>query len=416
MNRRSFIKGLIALASAPAIGKYVNVFKTEGARKGIENVASQGVDFFNSVIKKVMDEGTLVNESDRIQTFKHPDRPDITVDVDVGSGSSSVYFDTDQGTKAGAELVKDIEVGPGYTELLENEEVYKMGGDEYYKDVQEEITGGITNLEKFLKGKKGFAAGGRVGMFRGGVPKGLQAALQLIKSKFGDDAITTADKVESKSKVFDDFEARNPNPNKQMTDEEIREFADEFGLDPSEEYYNWDGTLADARRLLKESEDETKYMYQQYKAGRLDPKSGEKGREKFLEKKLEEAELSGESKLITRDEVQELEDLRIAREMAPQMTERLELKARYPGITDDLLDSILIDNNPQRKAEVLATLDEAFAMMRKGKGPDEILRIIKDMNRTKQADGGSIDGDVSLTVIKIPDISESGVESLFKRR
>ena len=41
--------------------------------------------------------------------------------------------------------------------------------------------------------------------------------------------------------------------------------------------------------------------------------------------------------------------------MAPQMTERLELKARYPGITDDLLDSILIDDNPQRKAEVLAS-------------------------------------------------------------
>ena len=417
MNRRSFIKGLIALASAPAIGKYVNVFKTEGAREGIEQVASQGVDFFNSVIKKVMDEGNLVNESDRIQTFKHPDRPDITVDVDVGSGSSSVYFDTDQGTKAGAELVKDIEVGPGYTELLENEEIYKTGaGGEVYKDVDEQITGGITNLEEFLKRKKGFAAGGRVGMFRGGIPKGLQAALRAIMGKYGDDAITTADKIESKSKVFDDFEARNPNPNKQMTDEELREFADEFGLDTSEEYYNWDGTLADARRLLKESEDETKYMYQQYKAGRLDPKSGEKGREKFLEKKLEEAELSGESKLITRDEVEELEELKRVREMAPQMVERLELRARYPGITDDLLDSILIDDNPQRKAEVLATLDEAFAMMRKGKGPDEVLRIIKDMNRTKQADGGSIDGDVSLTVIKIPDISESGVESLFKRR
>ncbi len=417
MNRRSFIKGLIALASAPAIGKYVNVFKTEGAREGIEQVASKGVDFFNMVIKKVMDEGNLVNESDRIQTFKHPDRPDINVEVDLGSGSSSVYFDTDQGTKAGAELVKDIEVGPGYTELLENEEIYKTGaGGEVYKDVDEQITGGITNLEEFLKRKKGFASGGRVAMVRGGIPKGLQAALQLIKSKFGDDAITTADKVESKSKVFDDFEARNPNPNKQMTDEEIREFADEFGLDPSEEYYNWDGTLADARRLLKESEDETKYMYQQYKAGRLDPKSGEKGREKFLEKKLEEAELSGESKLITRDEVEELEELKRVREMAPQMVERLELRARYPGITDDLLDSILIDDNPQRKAEVLATLDEAFAMMRKGKGPDEVLRIIKDMNRTKQADGGSIDGDVSLTIIKIPDISESGVESLFKRR
>jgi hypothetical protein len=32
----------------------------------------------------------------------------INVEVDLGSGSSSVYFDTDQGTKAGAELVKDI--------------------------------------------------------------------------------------------------------------------------------------------------------------------------------------------------------------------------------------------------------------------------------------------------------------------
>jgi hypothetical protein len=299
---------------------------------------------------------------------------------------------------------------------MESEEIYKMGGDEYYKDVQEGITGGITNLEEFLKKKKGFAAGGRVGMWRGGIPKNLQAAFRAIMSKYGDDAITTADKVESKSKVFDDFEARNPNPNKQMTDEEITEFADEFGLDPSEEYYNWDGTLADARRLLKESEDETKYMYQQYKAGRLDPKRGEKGREKFLEKKLEEAELSGESKLITRDEIEELEELKSVREMAPQMVERLELRARYPGITDDLLDSILIDDNPQRKAELLATLDEAFAMMRKGKGPDEVLSIIKNINRTKQADGGSVDEDVSLTVIQIPDISQSGVESLFKRR
>jgi len=101
---------------------------------------------------------------------------------------------------------------------------------------------------------------------------------------------------------------------------------------------------------------------------------------------------------------------------AGKLAERFELKQKYPGITDDLLDKILIDDNPQRKAELLATLDEVFTMMRKGKGPDEILSMFKNINRTKQADGGSIDGDVSLTVIKIPDISESGVESLFKRR
>jgi len=148
MNRRSFIKGLIALASAPAIGKYVNIFKTEGAREGIQQVASQGVDFFNSVIKKVMDEGTLVDESDRIQTFKHPDRPDINVEVDLGTGNANVSFATDQGTEGVAAIEKDLEVSmtdPG--ELIDDG-----------------LEGGITNLEEFLKSKKGFKDGGDVSL------------------------------------------------------------------------------------------------------------------------------------------------------------------------------------------------------------------------------------------------------------
>jgi len=52
---------------------------------------------------------------------------------------------------------------------------------------------------------------------------------------------------------------------------------------------------------------------------------------------------------------------------ATQIAERFKLKQRYPGITDDLLEKILIDDNPQRKAEVLATIDEAFKMMENGK-------------------------------------------------
>ena len=183
MDRRSFIKGLIALASAPAIGKYVNIFKTEGAREGIEQVASQGVDFFNMVIKKVMDEGTLVKEQDRISTFKHPDRPDIMVEIDQGTGSSSVFFDTDQGSKAGAEIIKTMdETTKGRTveELMESEEVYKMGGDEYYKDVQEEITGGITNLEEFLKRKRGFKDGGLVSLTAIKIPDNNQSGVESL--------------------------------------------------------------------------------------------------------------------------------------------------------------------------------------------------------------------------------------------
>ena len=163
MDRRSCIKGLIALASAPAIGKYVNIFKTEGAREGIEQVAGQGVDFFNMVIKKVMDEGTLIKEKDRISTFKHPDRPDIVVDVDQTTGSSSVFFEADSGTKSMAEITKTAdETTKGRTveELYEAEEIYGPMG----KEEQEGITGGITNLEKFLKGKRGFKDGGLVNL------------------------------------------------------------------------------------------------------------------------------------------------------------------------------------------------------------------------------------------------------------
>ena len=37
--------------------------------------------------------------------------------------------------------------------------------------------------------------------------------------------------------------------------------------------------------------------------------------------------------------------------------ERTALKQKYPGLTDELLNKILVDDNPQRKAEVLATMD-----------------------------------------------------------
>ena len=339
MNRRSFIKGLIALASAPAIGKYVNIFKTEGAREGIEQVAGQGVDFFNMVIKKVMDEGTLVKEEDRISTFKHPDRPDITVDVDQTTGSSSVYFDTDEGTKAVGEIQKTMDETTGgkvVEELFEQEEIYGPTG----RDAQEGISGGITNLEKFLKGKRGFAAGGRVGMFRGGVPKGLQAAMRAIMSKYGDDAITTADKAPQPEKTIQeqimDFNARN----------------------------RPDAITMDSREIL-----DVPAVPSGFKL------SKEKLMARFPE--LEESFV---------DEMMQMDP-----DLQGRIIKMLENRRLDPEAYDNLLDT---------KGDTLEFQGEF----------DKITR------RKKNADGGSVDGDVSLTVIKIPDISESGVESLFKRR
>ena len=316
MNRRAFIKGLIALASAPAIGKYVNVFKTEGARKGIENVASQGVDFFNSVIKKVMDEGTLVNESDRIQTFRHPDRPDIDVEVDLGTGSANVSFKTDKGTEAYAGIEKDMEMGmsdPG--ELIDDG-----------------LEGGITNLQEFLRNKNK--------MFRGGVPKGLQAALRAIMGKYGDDAITTADRAPQPEKTIQeqvmDFNARN----------------------------RPDAITMESREIL-----DVPAVPGGFKLSR------EKLKQNFPE--LDEDMI---------DQMMEMEpDLQV------RIIKMLENRRLDPDAYDNLLDT---------KGDTLEFQGEF----------DKITR------RKNNADGGSVDGDVSLTVIKIPDISESGVESLFKRR
>jgi len=78
------------------------------------------------------------------------------------------------------------------------------------------------------------------------------------------------------------------------------------------------------------------------------------------------------------------DEMATVKKLAPKMVERLELKQKYPGITDDLLDKILIDDNPQRKAEVMAAMDEAFRMMEKGKGPDEVLDIMKQSDKTRK--------------------------------
>ena len=84
---------------------------------------------------------------------------------------------------------------------------------------------------------------------------------------------------------------------------------------------------------------------------------------------------------------QRMED-NFTKEMAPKLFLRMELKARFPGITDDMISKIMADDNPQRIAEVLASMDEGLKMMEKGMSTDEIINVFKTTPRTKQAGGG----------------------------
>jgi len=183
---------------------------------------------------------------------------------------------------------------------------------------------------------------------------------------------------------------------KKLNDDEYQEFLDEVGGADQLEAYNFDGTVGDAQRIVKEQKEYMDDMFMEYKKGNLDPVAGDKSpaRKKFLQNKLDEMEMSGDKRLMTTDEIEELSsfdlgsEMDVAKSLAPKMVERLQLKQKYPGITDDLLDKILIDDNVQRKAEVIATMDEALKMMEKGKGSDEIIETFKNVTRTKQAAGG----------------------------
>jgi len=63
------------------------------------------------------------------------------------------------------------------------------------------------------------------------------------------------------------------------------------------------------------------------------------------------------------------------------------LKLEFPGISDDMINNILTDTNPQRIAEVKQTMREALKMQEK-MSADEIINTFKKTPRTLQASGG----------------------------
>ena len=153
MDRRTFMKLLGGLASMPIVGRIAKPLQSETVREGIASVSEGGMKLYEMVVAKVLKEGTKVKESGRVDSYKHPDRPDITVDVNQTDGSAEIYFDTDRGSKGYAEIRRDMETGD---ELIEAEEVFHTKDKKVRKDIEETntqpgISGGIENLEELKK-------------------------------------------------------------------------------------------------------------------------------------------------------------------------------------------------------------------------------------------------------------------------
>ena len=183
MGRRAFLKmiaGAGGLAAAAKTG-LLNIFR--GASQVKENVIetvaktdAQGIpEHFMALVNKILKEGKITGEADRIRTYKHPTRKDIEMDLDVGNGDIDVRFETDQGAKGNYYLKRgqdDFDPDTGTVlrdgdEFIDGEEVYRFSddGNAYVKDFEEGISTGTSNLDEFVGiKKKDFASGGIAGM------------------------------------------------------------------------------------------------------------------------------------------------------------------------------------------------------------------------------------------------------------
>jgi hypothetical protein len=96
---------------------------------------------------------------------------------------------------------------------------------------------------------------------------------------------------------------------RKLTKDEIADYEEQIGRD-AEEWLS-EGTIDEAEKALKNSKAEEAYYRGQYLTGKLDPAPGEKSQNRlnFLRKKADEAEMTKDRRLISMDELQELEDL-----------------------------------------------------------------------------------------------------------
>jgi hypothetical protein len=163
MGRRAFLKMMAAGGAGIAGLKsgLINIFKprSQAVNEVVETVAKSDAmgmpEHFMPLVNKIMKEGKLTKESDRIQTYKHPTRKDIELDYELDTGSVGVRFDNDQGLPADYYLRKSPpdEGAPrgGIDEFFDGEMVYRAGPDgSYTKGFEEGISGGTTNLDEFV--------------------------------------------------------------------------------------------------------------------------------------------------------------------------------------------------------------------------------------------------------------------------
>ena len=379
MNKGSFFKALGVLAQSPGMQRYLNVLKpvTEG-------IQTKGMDFFNLAVKKVVDEGDQIETSLTTKKYVHPDRPDIFVEIDSSTGNANVgLVDPEAGAFAYTDemkkenLISSLEdEGLGFGgSRVEAERLLKLRKEkaEAMKEIGKSKGKGkrarmIEAYNKIIKDKK--ADGGRVGMFMGGsLPKGAGLLRQMIKMMAKEKGLENPSEMLSKfnpkkiDRLLDD-------PNKLFMNADVKE-----GIMATDKIKDFKNTAESARidivtHLLN------------------------------MAKTLRKTNLTNEAQNDLM--IKEALKMGMDREQAVMIVKGLQTNIeKTMGLSPDL---------PKPTEQGILELETILKNLKTGGKP----------SRSLNADGGYIGlkdgGEVNLTVIEIPDISGSGVETLFKNK
>jgi len=291
----------------------------------------------------------------------------------------------------------------------------KLYGDETFEELQI-----IKDTGKHPRNK---AAGGRIGFKKGfpkikmKTPKGAREPLKRAAGTYGsgedlykilkEEGITMDQAVKE---AIDDM-PRLSGDTKYDADAVADVVYEKLGIDPTtlDQYHLLDVYDNAYQQLVKQKR---KSMYQtaaEDSLKKMDPQAETYAKE--LEYDVnEQISEPGYRGVVT--EASDLDDtLKI---IESQKSEATKLREKYPGISEALLNKLVKDNNPQRKAEVLAALDEVLTMMDKGMDEKEIMNVLKNTTRTKNENGGL--NTLKQTYDKIGDFVSkySGIDSMIK--
>jgi hypothetical protein len=179
--------------------------------------------------------------------------------------------------------------------------VTELNGIELFGDETFEELDIINKTGKHPRDKK--AEGGRIGLkfgFFKKKPKKIKGESENLRKPI--ERLEKSKQLSKKGEFMEDGET----PDYEYYAELLNDAEDSRGFN-----IQGDETIEVLEDRLKQLKDEEAYWYGQYKAGKLDPEPGEINRSRltFLKNKSKEAEMSGDKRLITQDELEELDSL-----------------------------------------------------------------------------------------------------------